>query len=117
MSQLYSYSLCNSTIDLSPVPGASSEGSSPRSSSTDDDLLEIRASEQNACNHSKPIYNFSIPDFIKHERQPDTNAADNSEMDSPVIVSECVPRARVMNMKRRLDIFIVTSIPSNVLEH
>ena len=98
MRELYSYNqLCNSTVDFSPVTGASSESSSPRSSTTDDDLLEIhRSSEAGACNTAKPIYNFSIPDFIKHERQPVSAAIETSIADEPVIVS-----TRPRDVKRR----------------
>ena len=73
------YQLCNSTLELSPVPGASSDtSSSPRSSTTEDDLHDVTChTEQGACNNSKPIYNFSIPDFIKHERQNVASSADN----------------------------------------
>eukprot|EP00794_Sanderia_malayensis_P018127 gene18127-19937_t len=102
MRELYSYNqLCNSAVNLSPVAGASSESSSPRSSTTEDDLLEIhRASDQTHCNTSKPIYNFSIPDFIKHERQPATTVAANAiTQDSSVIMSSSRPRAA----KRRYD--------------
>lgn len=100
MRELYSYNqLCNSTVDFSPVTGASSESSSPRSSTTDDDLLEIhRSSEAGACNTAKPIYNFSIPDFIKHERQPVSAAIETSIADEPVIVS-----TRPRDVKRRND--------------
>ena len=84
MRELASYhQLCNSGLELSPVPGASSDTSSPRSSTTEDDLHEVNYSEQGACNTTKPIYNFSIPDFIKHERQPAPSAANNITTSQP----------------------------------
>ena len=102
MRELSSYhQLCNSTVELSPPAGASSDSSSPRSSTTEDDSLEIsRSTEQGACGTSKPIYNFSIPDFIKHERQPVTSAPnDVTQIEEPVTVAQNTERPR--EVKRR----------------
>lgn len=99
MRELSSYhQLCNSAVELSPQAGASSDNSSPRSSTTEDDLLEIgRSTEQGGT--SKPIYSFSIPDFIKHERQPVTSAANNTPTEESLTVLQNIERPR--EVKRR----------------
>eukprot|EP00795_Rhopilema_esculentum_P011608 gene11608-21845_t len=102
MRELASYhQLCNSGLELSPVPGASSDTSSPRSSTTEDDLHEVNYSEQGACNTTKPIYNFSIPDFIKHERQPAPSAANNITTSQPSALPDRTGNTR--DTKRRHD--------------
>ena len=95
------YQLCNSALELSPAPGASSDtSSSPRSSTTEDDLHDVTCrTDQGACNTSKPIYNFSIPDFIKHERQPVPASADSIPLNEAPTVNDNVGRSR--ESKRR----------------
>ena len=89
------YQLCNSALELSPAPGASSDASSsPRSSTTEDDLHDVTCrNDQGACNTTKPIYNFSIPDFIKHERQPVTSAADTIPVSEASAISDTMQRS------------------------
>jgi len=97
------YQLCNSALELSPAPGTSSDASSsPRSSTTEDDLHDVTChNDQGACNTSKPIYNFSIPDFIKHERQPVTSAADAMPVSQASAISDTIQRSG--EYKRRRD--------------
>ena len=102
MRELNSYhQLCNSALELSPVPGASSDtSSSPRSSTTEDDLHDVTChTEQGACNTSKPIYNFSIPDYIKHERQPVSSAGESISINEASAVTANTQRVR--ESKRR----------------
>lgn len=102
MRELSSYQqLCNSALELSPLPGASSDASSsPRSSTTEDDLHDLGChTEQGACNTAKPIYNFSIPDLIKHERQPVSATADSMPLNGASATTANSQRSR--DSKRR----------------